>query len=88
MGFREEVTFPVRVLTGVDLIKIDVEGYEYFVIKGGEKTILENKPAIIVEQKTGFGGRYGISDKSAVDHLESLGAVVRKELAGDYILSW
>ena len=72
----------------VDLIKIDVEGYEYFVIKGGEKTILESKPAMIVEQKKGFGGRYGVSDKSAVDHLESLGAVVRKELAGDYILSW
>lgn len=74
--------------TDVDLIKIDVEGYEYFVVKGGEQTIRKYKPAIIVEQKPNFGERYGISDKSAVDHLTGMGAVVRGEIAGDYILSW
>ena len=33
----------------VDLIKIDVEGHEYFVLKGAIKTIKKNKPFIICE---------------------------------------
>lgn len=33
----------------ISLIKIDVEGHEIPVIKGGIKTILKNKPVIIVE---------------------------------------
>ena len=37
--------------TNVDFIKIDVEGYELDVIKGGVKTLLKNDPVIIVEQK-------------------------------------
>lgn len=75
-------------ITDVDLIKIDVEGYEYFVAKGGEKTIRENKPVIIVEQKPGFGVRFGLGDLDAVEYLESLGASVMAEVAGDYIMGW
>jgi FkbM family methyltransferase len=37
----------------VDFVKIDVEGYEYFVVKGGEQTLRNNKPVIILEQKPG-----------------------------------
>ena len=33
----------------VDLIKIDVEGYEYEVLKGAAETIKTHKPALIVE---------------------------------------
>ncbi len=36
-------------LKNVDLIKIDVEGHEYFVIEGAIKTIKKNKPIIICE---------------------------------------
>ena len=35
----------------VDFIKIDVEGYELDVIKGGIETLRKNDPVIIVEQK-------------------------------------
>ena len=31
------------------LIKLDVEGYEYFVLKGAEKTISISRPIIIIE---------------------------------------
>jgi FkbM family methyltransferase len=36
-------------LNNVSLIKIDVEGFEMEVIKGGIKTILRNKPVMLVE---------------------------------------
>ena len=35
----------------VDFIKLDVEGYELDVIKGGINTLRDNDPVIIVEQK-------------------------------------
>ena len=33
----------------IDLIKIDVEGHEWFVLKGSEKIIRDNRPAIVFE---------------------------------------
>jgi FkbM family methyltransferase len=75
-------------LKEVDLLKIDCEGYEAFVIRGGEHTIRHWKPAIIVEQKPGKAQRYGLAETQAVAILQKWGAVLREELAGDYILSW
>lgn len=36
-------------LTGVSLLKIDVEGMEPRVLRGGQKTIMRNKPVILAE---------------------------------------
>jgi FkbM family methyltransferase len=38
-------------LNDVDFVKIDVEGFELEVIKGGYETLKRNNPVIIVEQK-------------------------------------
>lgn len=38
-------------LTDVDFVKIDVEGYELDIIKGGFDTFKNNDPVVIVEQK-------------------------------------
>lgn len=72
----------------IDFIKMDCEGYEYFVIKGGEETIRKYRPCIIVEQKPGRGSKYGLADDAAVDLLVSWGASVRNVISGDYILAW
>lgn len=72
----------------VDLIKIDTEGYELFVIKGAEETIRKWKPVIIVEQKPKHGSKYGLSDMAAVDYLKSMGAEVQKELVGDFVMTF
>lgn len=34
----------------IDLIKIDVEGFEYFALSGGIQTIKKNKPVILIEE--------------------------------------
>lgn len=75
-------------LLDVDFIKIDVEGFEKFVIEGGEETIKRNRPIMVVEQKPGNGSRYGISDTAAIDLLHSWGMVTAKIKAGDYFMVW
>lgn len=72
----------------VDFVKVDCEGYEYFALKGGEELLTRCKPCVIVEQKPGYARRYGLTEKGAVAFLESLGATMRKEIGGDFILSW
>lgn len=74
-------------LTGVDFIKIDTEGYELFVLKGGEQTIRRDKPCIIVEQKPNKGKQFGLGDHDAVTLLKEWGYTVRKEISGDFIMS-
>lgn len=84
---------PVRTLDSFDLpkidfLKIDVEGFEYFVVKGGVRTIRRDHPVIIVEQKSGTAEHYGLQKKEAVDFLGKMGAKVKFDFAGDYCLSW
>ena len=57
--FNDPVPIPIHVDTldnifydnniPVDFIKIDTEGWEYFILKGGEKTIKKYKPKIQLE---------------------------------------
>ena len=38
-----------RMITKVDFIKIDVEGFEFAVLKGGAETIIQSKPVMFIE---------------------------------------
>ena len=59
-------------LADVDLLKLDVEGHEYFALQGATETIARCRPVVIIEEKD-FGGRFGI-DKTAAGHfLRQLG---------------
>lgn len=49
----------------VDFIKVDVEGAEFAVLKGGVKTIQRNKPVIIFEFGLGAADFYG-SDPASI----------------------
>ena len=71
-----------------DLIKIDTEGYEYFILKGAEETLVTYRPAIIVEQKPGHAAKFGLKDRAAIDYLGFLGAKQRDLIAGDWVFSW
>lgn len=53
--------FCVGMLCNVDLMKIDVEGFEGFVISGAVETIKRDKPVVVFEDN-GLGTRYYESD--------------------------
>lgn len=48
-------------LNDVDVIKIDVEGYELFVLQGAEQTIMKYRPVIQTELHQGLFKRQGIT---------------------------
>ena len=87
-GDTEMRTLDSFELRDVDFLKIDCEGYELFVLKGAVETIQRCRPVMVVEQKKGHAGRFGINDTDAVPYLESLGAVLRETISGDYIFTW
>jgi len=72
----------------VDFIKIDCEGYEEYIVKGAKRTIEENRPIMIVEQKEGWPERHGLERQGAVKYLESLGMQLLLEFSGDFIMGW
>ena len=75
-------------LSGVDFLKIDCEGYELFVVRGGEETIRRDRPTVVIEQKKGRASRYGVDRLAGVALLRSWGAEVKWLMAGDYCLTW
>lgn len=75
-------------LGSVDFIKLDTEGHELFILRGGVEMLKANKPVVIVEQKPGHARRFGVGDQDAVPYLQSLGARVVRELSGDFVMVW
>jgi FkbM family methyltransferase len=68
----------------INYIKIDVEGYEIFVLKGGKETILRDKPIITIEQKE-------VKNKDryeASNYLRELGAKLLGRHNDDLIFGW
>lgn len=51
----------------VDIIKIDVEGYELPVILGAKETILKTRPVVQVEMHENFPNRYGYELQDILD---------------------
>lgn len=72
----------------VDFVKLDCEGYELFALQGMQAMLERDRPCVIVEQKPGKAQQFGLGERDAVAFLEGLGATLRDEISGDFILSW
>jgi FkbM family methyltransferase len=70
----------------VDLIKVDCEGYEEFVLRGAEETIKQWKPLICVEQKRDMARKFDLQPLGALAYLKTLGYRSVDEISGDYIM--
>jgi FkbM family methyltransferase len=69
----EMITLDSMNLANVSLIKVDVERYEYYVFKGAEKTILENRPVLIFEVMGNHDYKTGTDEiKQRFDQVFSL----------------
>ena len=75
-------------VSDVDFMKLDCEGYELHALRGGEELLKRCRPVVCVEQKPGKAQSFGLTEIGAVEYLQSLGAKVRMEIGGDFLLSW
>ena len=82
--FIRESGYPVYEKYIIDLIKIDVEGFELPVLMGAKDTIERYKPVIMVEL-SGHGDRFGFPDKDVQDYLLSLGYTLFGKTNKDYV---
>lgn len=57
----------------VDAIKIDTEGSELNILKGGEKTLIEQKPLILLEYDDKNTSQFGYQRTEITDYLKTLG---------------
>ena len=55
----------------IDFIKLDVDGFEYEVLKSGEKIIKRNKPVIHIEFAPYLHKEYGYSSNKLIDLIKS-----------------
>lgn len=76
----EKVSVPLRKMDDIisssnkiDLIKIDVEGAELNVLKGAQKTIIQNKPVIVFECGLGSAEYYETTPEQVFSFFEEVG---------------
>lgn len=72
-------------LKNVSLIKIDVQGYEPYVLNGAKQTILNNKPVIFIEIEPEHLERFGFTKEDVISRLESLNYQVIHDHSFDYV---
>ena len=82
---NEGGSIEVWALDGMDLpeigfMKIDVEGFEYDVLKGGERLLADMGPDIYIEIKDGDGKFDRVNGL-----LESFGYVMTERIYSDYL---
>lgn len=71
----------------VNLIKIDVEGFELHVLRGAERTLLEFKPSLFVELDDNNLRDQGDSAENLVKFLEALGYSITDAVTGATVRS-
>ena len=85
-------TIPLKTLDSfnfdnIDMIKIDVEGFEEEILAGAEQTILRNKPILAIEQQK-HEYKDAMVELPSVRMLERWGYKVVGQVKKDWILKW
>lgn len=70
----------------VDLLQLDVEGFEHFALMGARHTIEICSPVICLELK-GLGRRYGVEDSETLELLKALGYKEKTRIHRDVIFA-
>jgi hypothetical protein len=60
-------------LDRLNLVKIDAQGYEFYVLLGATQVLTELKPVIIIELVASQLAKFNITPKVIVDYMRSMG---------------
>lgn len=71
----------------VDLLMLDIEGYELHALRGAAETIARCRPVVVLEL-CGHARVYGHSDEDIVGWLGERGYVCRERLLRDSVFVW
>ena len=71
----------------IDFIKIDVESYEWHVLKGAENTLKKHKPLIMIELLQRYEDKKYTVQKTQ-DLLKEYGYVLKKRFGDDFIYGY
>lgn len=71
-------------LSDLDLLHLDVEGYEMFALKGGITTIERCKPVIVLEWLD-HGKNFGVESYDITSFLSKLGYTVKGKVSSDLV---
>jgi FkbM family methyltransferase len=87
-GSVEIMTLDSLDLPWLGFLKLDVEGYEVFALRGAAETIARCRPVVMIEDKRRMAHRFQLKQGAAADFLTALG-MVRVAVAGaDHVFAW
>lgn len=66
------LTLDSLALGSLGFLKLDVEGYEWYALRGAEQTVRRHRPVVMIEENGG-GARYGVAEGEAGRLLASWG---------------
>jgi FkbM family methyltransferase len=66
-------------LTRLDFVKIDVEGYEPYVLSGAQTLLSKFRPVMLIEINKDMLGRNGLTEQDVLKHVDALGGYWRSK---------
>lgn len=75
-----------EIVLEADYLKIDAEGYEYFVLKGASALLEKSCPVVVIEEN-GLAERYGLEEGQAGNFLRDMGYKCVEKIKYDAIYS-
>jgi FkbM family methyltransferase len=72
----------------LDFLKLDVEGFELFALRGARGTLLRCKPVVLIEDKHRMAHRYKQQPGAAGQFLMDLGMIELGNVGADRFFGW
>lgn len=72
----------------LDFLKLDVEGFELFALRGARTTLLRCKPVVLIEDKHRMAHRYNQQPGAAGAFLMDLGMIEIGSVGADRFFGW
>jgi FkbM family methyltransferase len=98
LRFDKYVELPTKVITldnyceknninNIDIIKIDTEGYEYNILKGGKKIISKCKPIIFMEHNLTNMKQCNNTEQQIIDIINDFDYIILKKYEDDILIA-